>query len=217
MWAKFLQFASAELAGETSRDVKVKYSMRGMETRYFEPTDEEVTVRVKSSDKVRAAENAGLWGRKPIYMITGLKVAKGFWLETSTKATVAGDLGASATVAPGGEVAVGAQGGGERHDEESASFKAGKGVDVIFAYQVHVIAMKGWLKKSRRIETEVLRSKQAFLGEEEEDEVGSWEATVATKEVFELEGLEGGDLQFVEVGGEDENKCMCVLAQMPNK
>ena len=61
----------------------------------------------------------------------------------------------------------------------------------------------------------MLRSKQAFLGEEEE--VGSWEATVATKEDFELEGLEGGDLQFVEVGGEDEDKCMCVFAQMPDE
>lgn len=53
-------------------------------------------------------------------------------------------------------------------------------MNVIFAYQVHAIAMKGWLKKSRRVETEVLRSKQAFLGEE--DEVGSWEATVGYPE-----------------------------------
>lgn len=213
IWATFLQAASANLGGATTKDVSIKYSMSaGMETRYFEPTDDEVTARVERSAKARAAMDSGLFGRRPVYMITGLKIAKGFSLESSVDMSVAGDFGGSAPITPAGEVSAGAEVGGSLHRQQQMSYKTGKGVDVIFAYQVHVIAKKGWREKSKRLEADVYQSKQAFLGQEADAEIPErLESFIPTKADLELEELERKNLQSVELVGGSEDTNLCIL------
>lgn len=212
IWATFLQSASANVGGEKAKDITEKYSMAsGIETKYFEPTDDEVTARVQQSAKVSAAMDSGLFGQKQVYMITGLKIAKGFAYESSTSSSIAGNVGGSAPLTPGGEVSLGAEAGASSRKEMQTSYKTGPGIDIIFAYQVHEIATKGWREKSKRIEATVHRSKQAFLGQEEVDQSSGMQACAASKEMLEDEELERRDLKSVELADGDGHHCTCII------
>ena len=122
-----------------------KYTMSGgVETLYFEPTDEEVTARVEANGRIRAVMSSGLFGHTPVYMITGLKIAKGFALEQSASTSARAQVGGSAPVDPTGTTAsIGAEVGGERGRGEESAFRMGKEPDMIFAYQCHCITRKG--------------------------------------------------------------------------
>jgi hypothetical protein len=158
--------------------------MTSMETRYFKNNfiDEEVTARIESSLKIKAVIVLGLFGKKPVYMITGLKIVKNFSLEASIDKTLSGNINKGALITPAKEVFIRAELGGSRYLENKSSFRSG--ADIIFIYQLHIIAMKGWRQK--RFKTEVYKSKHAFLDEREEEEEGEgMEATLATKEDLE--------------------------------
>ena len=95
-------------------------------------------------------------------MVTGLKIAKGFVGKREVGSRTAG------TVKGGGVVAIGAGVSAGKDAEERDEWKAGG--DIVFAYQLLKIELKGW--KSRRLEIDEFRHKAAFLGldEDEEDE-----------------------------------------------
>ncbi|KAK5003850.1 hypothetical protein LTR28_009669, partial [Elasticomyces elasticus] len=81
VWAQFLQTASANISSQGSKDVITRYTTSALETRYFKvyPTDEDVKERIKA-EKVQAAIKAGLFGDQPVYMVTGVKIARDFAL-----------------------------------------------------------------------------------------------------------------------------------------
>lgn len=213
IWANFLQTASAKAGGEVEREETIRYSMKGgIETRYFEPTDEEVTRRVAESARIRAAMNSGLFGRQPVYMITGLKIAKGFEFESDVSSGAAGTAGGSVPVAPEGEASLGAELGGSATRKEGASWKMGGGQDIIFAYQVHIIAAKGWREMRKRIEVDVYHSKQAFLGKRDDgDDFNTMEATVASKELLESEARLGRTMKSIKAVAQDGDQYYCVV------
>ena len=213
IYATFLQIASVNIGGVSKETgLTEKYSMAsGIETRYFEPTDDEVTARVERSAKVRAAMDSGLFGQKQVYMITGLKIAKGFAYESSTSSSIAGNVGGSMPITPEGEVSLGAEAGASSRKKMQTSYKTGPNTDIIFAYQVHEIATKGWREKSKRIEATVHRSKQAFLGDEEVDQSTIIQACASTKEMLEDEGLECRNLKSVELADDHGDRCICII------
>jgi hypothetical protein len=105
-----------------------------METRYFKnnPTDEEVTARIESSPKIRAAIASGFFGKKPVYIITGLKIVKNFLLEASIDKILSGNINRGALITPAGEVSIRAELGGSRYLKNKSSFRSG--ANIIFAY-----------------------------------------------------------------------------------
>ncbi|KAI4089833.1 MAG: hypothetical protein L6R37_007988 [Teloschistes peruensis] len=218
IWSIFLTMASAKVDMEAGGARSMKYTIAsGIETRYFEPTDSEVSARVQASACVQAAINAGLWGRTLVYIVTGIKIVWGFAYEESISRNFRVNVGGCVTVGVSGEMSLGAEVDGNRGREERREGRMGEGVDVVFAYQVHVVGVKGWRERSKRVETEVWRSRHAFLGDGEEgEEEERMEVCEATKEVMvELGMEEGRDMKFHEVDDKGE-ACVCILPNVNN-
>ena len=129
----------------------------------------------------------------------------------------------------GAAVSVGAEVGGSRRREVEHSSKSG--VDIIFAYQLHVIAEKGWRKKNLEVRT--YKGKHAFLGEQTPgggDHQDSLEVELATEEyllgaITTSQGGYGQGLESVLLNGgtpegadgnEDDDQdvveqCFCII------
>lgn len=172
VFAKFLQTAHARLGGSSGTDVLDAYAIDRLETLYFrkQPTDAEAARRVREDGGVRAAvNNAGVFGgKRPVYMVTGLKIARGFRVVSGRRRTVR--VGGEGEV--GGEVVhgvgVGVDVGAGREEDVQLAMRSGQ--DIVFAYQLHVIAHKGW--RGRDVDVGVYKPKAAFLSEEEEEDMG---------------------------------------------
>lgn len=182
-FASFLTSASANLGGEVSKSALSKYDMDSMATVYFkrDVTDDEVTELVLKDSKVRAAINSGLFGKQPVYVVTGLKVAKGFRLTTEVGGSKGATIGASVPIVEG--VGIGAEIGGNRSRSLTETLSTQQ--DIIFAYQLHKVVQKGWRRDSKRIEVDVFMHKAAALGERKED----------PNQPFELLAADAADLE----------------------
>ncbi|KAI9766108.1 MAG: hypothetical protein M1840_006815 [Geoglossum simile] len=207
VWAQFLQSASAKVSGEASDDVLTCYTMDSLEAMYFkrDPTEEEVADRVKAK-KVQAAMKAGLFGLQPVYMITGLRVAKGFKMSSEVVPKREGNVGASGPVTD--QVSLGGEVGLSHWSAVQESFRSGN--DIIFAYQLHVIAQKGWREK--RVEVDVYAPKAAFLNDEKQEDKESIVASHATvADLCEI-GAESEDVSIDVIEAQDGDETyVCVL------
>jgi hypothetical protein len=208
IFARFLQTASANIGGKKAKDVTTRYSMESMETRYFkaDPAEEEVAVRCQAP-RVRAAIKAGVFGDQPVYMITGIKIAKGFTLESGIESSKEATLGGSALVPPAGDFSLGAVVSGSRRKGMQDSFRSGN--NIVFAYQLHVISHKGWREK--RVEMDVYESKAAFLNEDGEkvDEAPMEATTVTTDDLAVLIEAEDVAVDALEAQDDDE-QFLCI-------
>jgi len=162
VWAKFLAMGREKIGGEVGDGLLDKYVIDRLETIYFkkQPTDEEAAERVKN-EKVQAAMNSGIFGKKPVYMITGLKVARGFRLESgnmsrsSTNTTFG--LPASWALSFGSDISTSST------SNTRQSYRSDR--DIVFAYQLHVITCKGW--RGIDVDIGVYKTKAAFLNEQD--------------------------------------------------
>lgn len=143
IWATFLEKASAKIGGGTTDQLLAKYTIKRLETVYFkeQPTDEEAEERVLDK-KVKAAINAGLLRKNPVFMITGLKVARGFKQTTTASSNRETEAAAEAPVTEN----AGAGTDIKYSRDKTANHKHRTGQDIIFAYQLHIITHKGWLR-----------------------------------------------------------------------
>ncbi|KAI9928488.1 hypothetical protein ASPWEDRAFT_437545 [Aspergillus wentii DTO 134E9] len=170
IWAQFLDTVTAKVSGERGNSMQTTYNMDALETRYFvdDPTLEEVEARL-AVPRVRAVMKASsIPGfRQPVYMITGLMIAKGFSASQEKGKHRSGevDVGGSAPT-PTGQAGVGANVTRSSSAEESDGWKAGE--DIVFAYQLLKIEVKGW--KGKRIEYDELSHEAAYLGKDDDDE-----------------------------------------------
>lgn len=157
VWARFLEFAGVSAGVKLSSDVLTQYVM-DMDVTYFkeEPTDAEAAEIVKDK-KVQAVMKSGIFGSEPVFMITGLRIAKGFRVMSQVLSGQEGKIDGS--VQSAGGFSVGGQGGSGQRVAGQESFRSGK--DIIFAYQLHIISEKGW--KEKRIEIDVHTPKAAYL------------------------------------------------------
>jgi hypothetical protein len=163
IWAKFLETVNTRISGGVSDDVLDKYTMDRLETIYYkkQPTDEEATERVKHN-KVKSAINSGVFGKKPVYIITGLKVARGFRLESRETSTAERNTTLEVPVSSkdgvGADISLSSTGGVQQYHRS--------GQDIIFAYQLHIVKHKGWRQKD--VDISVYKPKAAFLNEDGE-------------------------------------------------
>lgn len=168
VWAQLIQMISAKVSGSRGTSHESNYSMDTLETTYFitDPNLEEIESRV-NAPRIKAIVNPG-WRpsqRKPVYMVTGVMVAKGFAANRQRNRQHSGEVEAGGNV-PTAEVEVGINAARSHNVSDSESWKAGE--DIVFAYQLLKIEVKGW--KGTRVEYDELRHKAAFLGNEDDEE-----------------------------------------------
>jgi hypothetical protein len=158
LWAEFLQNIGVNVGTDHDKDKNTDYTMKFLETVYFsnEPSIEEIQERVEDP-KVRKLMRLDSILSKPVYMITGLKIAKGFTLSVEQSSRHSGNVGGSAPVAA--QVSIGAGVGGSVETSRSDGFQSVN--DIIFAYQLLKIVPKGFKEKSLEIKEH--QSKATFL------------------------------------------------------
>lgn len=210
IWAQFLQTASANVSAGVTKDVLTQYTMDSLETVRIkeDPTDKEAAELIKHPE-VQAAINAGILGSAPVYMITGIKIAKGFRLTTQVARTREAHVGASAPITE--EVGLGAEVGISRRAAAGDTSRSGS--DIIFAYQLHIIAQKRWWHK--KVSADVYAPSSAFLSEDDH-EAREEEAAVNNVTSEQLmnaaEENEDDSVKAVEAV-EGEETCICISFQ----
>jgi hypothetical protein len=168
VWVRFLQVVSGGMSGERATRVSAEYTMESLVTEYFvqDPDPAEIAARV-AQPRVRDIMSGTRFSRaQPVYMINGLKIAKGLAARREVAQRVSGSVDGEATLTPAGEVCVGAQVGGGVDSDERDEWTAGE--DIVFAYQLLKIEFKGWGTK-KRMDVDEFVPKSAILGQDDDD------------------------------------------------
>jgi hypothetical protein len=191
LFAKALELASASGSVAVSRHKSLSFGAVDHEVRFFSPPlGPKALSAITRLGPVRKYMEGGPLGRvrrRPVYVISGLRVVRGPLVVTSAGGTtteVAGEAGVSAA-AMGVPVPleVGAGASTAKGREWSHEYSTAPGI--VFAYRLHVIRAKG-----DGVESEMFSEKTAFMtGGEEEESEDEMEAVDVTGETFGNEDL----------------------------
>lgn len=197
-WATFLQSIGANINVARGTDMVEEYSITELETRYVrdEPLDDDVHLaRRLREPRVQTAINAGLFGRRPVYLITGIKIARGLSLRTQLSRRVGSGIGSTLPVTEG--ISAGAEVSSERRDGTSSSFTAGEEA-IVFAYQLHKICPRG---AKRNATIGVYRLPAAFLHDDDEEtaDVGGQQVSIDLATAETLLEDEDDDMEFEKI------------------
>lgn len=168
VWNQFVQTVGAKISGQRSSTAQTTYTMDSLETMYFitDPSLEEIEARLKVprvQGFVKASSFPGL--RKPVYMVTGLMIAKGFAAREETGKSTGAQVEANGNVpTPAGDVGLGANLSKSTENTQSDAWRVSE--DIVFAYQLLKIEVKGW--KGTQLKYDELRHKAAYLSRDEE-------------------------------------------------
>lgn len=214
IWAHFLQTLGFNLGGQCEKGIISEHTMHSLETSYLkcDPSDEEIRKRVQAP-RVQSVIKSGIWGPQPVYMISGVKIAKGFSASKEVAASRGGDAGVSVPVSA--EVSLGADVKAFMRNTEREAFRA-EG-DRVYAYQLLKVAEKGWWRRRRRekkiVTVEDYYPKAAYLNDgsegEDEEELAGMEAAPASLGDFPEEDREQLSLKLAEIQ-EGQERCLCV-------
>jgi hypothetical protein len=207
VWAQFLQAASVKLSGAVDANESADYTADTLETVTLkhDPTDEQAAERA-ADPRVSQIMKKGLFGERPVFMITGLKIARGLHRKSGRSDTRQAEASVSASVTD--QVAVGASLTASHglSREETASSET----DIVFAYQLHVISRKGWIHRS--VSADVYTPKAALLGRDIQDARDEqFEAPAAQLDTLREIARENEDLLIVENVLEMDDECSCVF------
>ncbi|KAK1242346.1 hypothetical protein MKX07_000332 [Trichoderma sp. CBMAI-0711] len=195
IWTRMFERLGHKLGPKRNRGQKIVIYMKALETIYFKemPSMEEIQERV-NEEQVRSILSRGSIFRCPVYMVTGVKIARGFQIVHEGTEEYMFGMNASGSVGP--QLTVGASMGVSSKTARSDQFLSGNAI--IFAYQLMIIKPKGWANKMI-FELDDFRHKAALLvddddGKEEEEE---------------------GDVEFEIATGTDENIVTVQKGMMP--
>ncbi|KLU85491.1 hypothetical protein MAPG_04514 [Magnaporthiopsis poae ATCC 64411] len=163
---------AAEVPGLVSGDLvytfaktgNVSYSCTLLETDEFIPTAEYIEASIKASETTSNYLEGAMFGRRRVFMITGLKIATEFSIETSSQAKHGPRLKIVAATPATGPVAI-----GPVLDAEGSRGSTMKGKTlnkIIFAYRAIKIRMKG----DGEAKWKHLRSGKYGLGDDDDDD-----------------------------------------------
>ena len=193
LWASFLQMilgVGADVSAGLKQGREDVYKFRRLETKYFEPDVAYIEDSLKG-EGVKAYISATRY-KKPIYMVTGVKIACGASVNGKTVKEYEGKLkvGLDATLLTGVPVS-----GGPRIETSSTKGREVKfddGSDYVFAYRVVKIQLGkgGHVKEHKDFTKGALFSTDDGTSNEEDLASGDWavEDLVATSE--ELQGYD---------------------------
>ncbi|KAK2776657.1 hypothetical protein CKAH01_12307 [Colletotrichum kahawae] len=184
LWAHVLDIAGADVGASRSRNVVESLAVKRLETRYLAQEladdDPELMDRLKEP-RVQAAIKGGLFGRSPVYLISGVKIARGLVVRSERGRTTGGSLTATAPAAQAIGIDIGASMEGEKSRSTVSSFEAGD-QDIVVAYQVHIIKARRW---SQGATADIFESDAAFLHDDKINEEKE-EIEIRTAEVEAL-------------------------------
>ncbi|KAL3293073.1 carbohydrate-binding-like protein [Colletotrichum asianum] len=167
LWANILDSAGVDMGASRSRNAVESLAVKRLETRYLaqEPVDDdpELMDRLKEP-RVQAAIKSGLFGRSPVYLISGVKIARGLVVRSDRGRTTGGSLTATAPAAQAIGVDIGASIEGEKSRGKGSSFEVDD-QEIVVAYQVHIIKTKRWSKEGAT--ADIFESDAAFLHNDE--------------------------------------------------
>ncbi|KAJ5443339.1 hypothetical protein N7445_004452 [Penicillium cf. griseofulvum] len=215
LWAEFLRTVSGKVSGGRGRDVQSNYTIDCLETMYFvaDPPLEEIQTRLMAPRVQAVTKASRIPGfRTPVYMVTGLMIAKGFSANMTNNERRNGEVEISGNVpSPVGQFGTGTSMAKSASTEESDKWRAGE--DIVFAYQLLKIEVKGW--KGQRVEYDELRHKAAYLSKNDEEETD--EEEYAVEDVLISPANAGtlpsdhdtGEVAVTEVG-EGKSRVICI-------
>lgn len=219
LFAYFLGSAGGGAGGSSSRSSAESYSIKVLETTRLASLpgdDDEELLRRVAEPRVRAAIRAGLYGRAPVYLVTGVKVARGLAVRTEEGRGAGAGARASVPAAEAVGLTVGGDVAAERNSGSSSSFRVEDGDDVVFAYQLHVVKLRG--RKGDRITVEEYTSRAAMLHADD----GGGGGAAAELDGLEVGGLadlheaaeeQGVELETTELVDEEGDTCVCVVVR----
>lgn len=183
IWASCLDQLNVNLGAKHHKAEKVKFTMKSLDTVYFrdDPSIENIR-ELANEPRVRSILNADSLFHGPVYMVTGLKIAKGFKLTHSDSSERAFSTNVLATTAP--DVSIGPKAEVESKMGVSDGFEAAN--DIIFAYQLLRIKPKGW-GKNTTFKTDGFRHRAAFLSDSDEDDEEDIDVEIDEVAAIEME------------------------------
>ncbi|KAK6359285.1 hypothetical protein TWF696_000447 [Orbilia brochopaga] len=207
LWASFADLVSLRLGGSTTRVQDENYSMRELETAYYSDLlglSSHIKERVNKDSAVREVMRFDNPFSKPVWMISGIKIARGFTLSSGRERANGINLEAGGpAVVP---VSVGAGVGLEVKRKKDLRFQSE--TDIVFAYQLLRIAPKGW--KDKRIEMREHFIGAAFLSDKGPDQ----QDVEVEEDLVEVDDLEGMGRDFAQYGKTaNEGEYVCVVAE----
>ena len=168
LFAKLLDFASTNTNAELSRYTSKSFSAVDHEVRVYNGAFAPGTLKaIVALDNVKKHIDSGRFGKRYVYIISGLHVAQQSFTVTIEKGKkTAASVGASGPV-PTGTVPVelGGTASGVKEDKRKDGYETEPGI--VFAYRLHVIRPKG-----TGAEAELFSDRTAFCTGEASDEEG---------------------------------------------
>lgn len=199
IWTKFLEVASVSAKTEASHRTIESYSTVDHEIRSFaDPFTPSTVTAITALPDVENYIDTGIFGKKPVYIVTGLRIAKkSFTVKKEVASNFSGEISASGSPAgctiPVG-VGTGLSGSSEREATDSYDTAPG----IVFAYRLFII-------RTRRagVEVELFSDKGAFLTGDSTNVEQHLVVAEATKQEIEEDLEEQVRFETFNVGEDD--------------
>lgn len=216
MFAKFLETASANIGLQSDKSILDHYTMNTLETISYKRdiTDDEAAEIVNNNTDIQYVMKNSVLGPAPVYIVTGLKIAKGFHLTSELTKSKGFSAGANIPIAD--QVSAGADlnvSQGKTFSEQSSTTQP-----IVFAYQLHAVAKRGWWK-NRRVDIDVYTPRAAALGSDNrrtQDTVKVAEATAEIVDEALVDFRDGFVTAQTAYESEADAKYICV-SQLPER
>lgn len=165
LFAKFLEIANAKMDMSLYKSENRSFGAVDHEVRAFNGAFTTDALRaIVALDNVKRHINSGRFGKRYVYIISGLRVAQQSFTVTDEKGSkTAASVGASVPIPGAVPDAVGANITNESKHEIRRSYETAPGI--VFAYRLHVIR-----SKDAGEEGELFSDRTAFFSGEAEDE-----------------------------------------------
>lgn len=193
IWSIFLEKISIKAGVSRTHIRNGQFNMQSLDTvSLIDDLPDEYIKALCSSPKIKGFMRLDSLLCKPIYIVTGLKIAKGFSMtgkdNHSSGVTSETGAGVAAEASLGGVV--------DASTSTSISDQFESVNDIIFAYQLVMIKPKGWTKEKKLVMSDF--RKHALLSDSEEESEENVEGERDILEPMDLvESKEG--VQFVEL------------------
>ncbi|OPB36007.1 hypothetical protein A0O28_0111730 [Trichoderma guizhouense] len=192
-----------------SRSTKTTYGSVDLETRVFGSGIRGDTLKaIVNLAQVKKHIDSGMFGKRPIYIISGLRIAKDSFQVTRESGSANSTSVGASTAPVTGPLSISGGSNVTTNGEQSKkdSYKTAPGV--VFAYRLHVIRTK----RDGDVEPELFSHRTAFLTGEGEDENTEeeleWEYGEVSKNVL-LDDMEvDPDFDEYPLGEEGEESCI---------
>ncbi|KAI0515127.1 hypothetical protein F5B22DRAFT_203259 [Xylaria bambusicola] len=158
MWATFEGLASTSAGSDSGKNNNINYSEANHDIISFrDPLTPEMVAAIANLPAVRAQIDSGMFGKRPVYIVSGLRIATSSFTVTKERGSNF-SMEAEASGPPAGTLPV-EIGGKLRHERQKTvtdTYDTAPGI--VFAYRLHAI-------RTRRagLETELFSHKSAFL------------------------------------------------------